>query len=367
MQMEGSNNILLCLRYGIGDLIMELPIIDELRAVLPQATITGLGAEPAVEILEGDTRLDEVLSIQQWGIRHLDDPVDDPIRQTLADWLIERRFDLILDPSHAANVVKEILYRQDLRIRDSDRACAEVGLAQGMDGLSAVKHGVRQGWGLDVATSSHPVIRLHPWETDWAIRLLAEKGLARPLAAVSPDASSDLKRWPTEHFARVCRCLIEELNAQVLVFGGPGEARLLRELEDRTRGVGRIEILQNLHLRRVAALLSQCRLYIGHDSGLMHLAAAVGTPVVVLFGPTHPHLYLPTGVRSQAVAASAPCPYRPGRAFGHPRCVLAGSCLIGTPCIQTIDPAQVCATVKQEMLQFHGDPYTSAGIAMTKL
>ena len=60
-----------------------------------------------------------------------------------------------------------------------------------------------------------------------------------------------------------------------------------------------MRIVQNLHLRRVAALLSQCELYVGNDSGLMHLAAAVGTPVVILFGPTAPHLYLPGWVRSK--------------------------------------------------------------------
>jgi ADP-heptose:LPS heptosyltransferase len=109
-----------------------------------------------------------------------------------------------------------------------------------------------------------------------------------------------------------------------------------------------MEIVQNLHLRQVAALLSQCRLYLGNDSGLMHLATAVGTPVVILFGPTVPHLYLPRSVRSQAVTSGVACPYRPRRAFGHPRCVLAGSCLTGTPCIQTIDPAPVCTTVKEE-------------------
>ncbi len=90
------------------------------------------------------------------------------------------------------------------------------------------------------------------------------------------------------------------------------------------------------------------RLYLGNDSGLMHLATAVGTSVVILFGPTVPPLYLPQWVRSQGVASEIACPYRPRRTFGHPRCVPAGSCLIGTPCIQTIDPAQVCATVKEE-------------------
>lgn len=351
-----ASNILLCLRYGIGDLIMELPILDRLREILPQATLTGLGAEPAVEILEGDRRLNEVVSIQRWGIRHLGDPADEQVCRQFADWLVARRFDLILDPSHAASVVRRIIYQYDVDIRDCDPACLEVGLAQNLNGLSAVKQAAYQGWGLEVPLSSAPTVRPEREEIDRARRFFEQEGLTRNVVAVSPGASDDLKRWPAEHFARLCRYLAEDLGAAVLVFCGPEEAKLLHELDTRTRGLPQVEIVQNLHLRSVAALLSQCVLYAGNDSGLMHLAAAVGTPVVTLFGPTVPHLYLPQWVRSQAVTSGSTCPYRPRRAFGHPRCVLAGSCLIGTPCIQAIDPAQVYATVKAEYTRCLPEP-----------
>jgi hypothetical protein len=68
----------------------------------------------------------------------------------------------------------------------------------------------------------------------------------------------------------------------------------------------------------------------------------------VVFSSAYRATYLPQWVRSQGVASEIACPYRPRRTFGYPRCVPAGSCLIGTPCIQTIDPAQVCATVKEK-------------------
>jgi ADP-heptose:LPS heptosyltransferase len=354
-----ASNILLCLRYGIGDLVMELPLIDRLREALPRAQLTGLGAEPAIEILDDDGRLDTVASIQQWGIQHLGDPTDESVRQRFTDWLVSSRFDLVLDPSHAASVVRQIIYQHAAYIRDCDPACLEAGLAQGMDGLSAVKWGAHHGWGLDVPASSYPAVRLQSEELAWARRFLgaadpetrrtgAAGGPPRRPVAVSPGASQALKRWPTEHFARLCRYLVEELGTRVLLFGGSGEAKLLHDLAQQTRDLPHLEILRNLPLRRVAALLAQCALYVGNDSGLMHLAAAVGTPVVILFGPTVPDLYLPQWVRSRAVVSGTPCAYRPRRAFGHPRCTLAETCLIGTPCMQTIDPEQVCAIVKEE-------------------
>ena len=64
------------------------------RDYVPQATITGLGAEPAIEILDDDERLNRVVSIQHWGIRHLGDPADEPLRRQFAEWLVAGHFDL---------------------------------------------------------------------------------------------------------------------------------------------------------------------------------------------------------------------------------------------------------------------------------
>jgi ADP-heptose:LPS heptosyltransferase len=355
-----ASNILVCLRYGIGDLIMELPALDCLREYLPHARITGLGAEPAIEVLDRDRRLDEVVPIQRWGIRHLGDTADEPIQGQFADWLTGRRFDRVLDPSHAAVAIRQIIHQQTVRIHDSDAAHLEAGLAQGLDGLSAVMQGIRQGWGLEIPTSCYPTIPLHPEEIAWARQFLKSSQLASAvtdtpgttlpdngLIAISPGASNDLKRWPADRFAQLCRFATEELGVGIVLFCGPGEARVLHDLMDRIQDLPGIEIVQNLHLRRVAALLSHCSLYVGNDSGLMHLAAAVQIPVVALFGPTLPHLYLPRWIRSRAVVSPVACPHRPRRAFGHPRCVLAEKCLIGDPCIQAIEPPEVLDVVKE--------------------
>ncbi|MEN6336864.1 MAG: glycosyltransferase family 9 protein, partial [Phycisphaerales bacterium] len=243
---------------------------------------------------------------------------------------------------------------------DSDPACLEVGLAQGMDGLSAVRHAIDHAWGLEIPPSQHPRISLTPDELEWARQFLdssREIGLPRAedrLIAISPGASDDLKRWPAGRFAQLCRSAIEELGAAILLFCGPGEARILGELADRTGNLPEIRIVQNLHLRRVAALLSFCTLYIGNDSGLTHMAAAVQTPVVAFFGPTSPHLYLPRWVPSRAVVTPVTCPYQPHRAFGHPRCVLAHRCLSGDPCIETIELREAWDALKETWEQVRG-------------
>ncbi len=356
-----ARNILLCLRYGIGDLITELPAIQRLREVLPRATITALGAKPATEILDGDRRVDRVVSIQQWGIQHVGDAADERVHRQFVDWLKANQFDLILDPSHAATVVRQAIYDSGVPIGDSDGACLEAGLAQGMDGLSAVKNAIRLGWGIDVPASYHPTMDLRPDEIAWARRFLEQQATTEHLVGLSLGASDDLKRWPVMQFGRLCRHLAGELGARVLLIVGPQEIGLLSDLQDEIDALD-LEIVVGLHLRQVAALLSFCRLYVGNDSGLMHLAAAVRTPVVVFFGPTIPPLYLPCWVQSRAIVSPMECPYRLSRSFGHPRCILAGQCLLGTPCINAIEPQEALAVVQQEYLAACKDQHHEVGI-----
>lgn len=357
-----ARNILLCLRYGIGDLVTELPAIERLREVVPQAMITALGAEPAIDLLSGDRRVDRVVSVRQWGISHLDDSVDEPNRRQFADWLRANQFDLILDPSHAAGVVRRAAYESGIDLMDSDPACLEAGLAQDMDGLSAIRNAVRLGWGMEVPASYYPAVDLRPDETAWAHRFLEHRRFPETVVGMSFGASNGLKRWPVSHFCRLCHDLTRELHASVLLFCGPRETELASGLRAELQGLD-VEVIENLHLRRVAALLSCCRLYVGNDSGLMHLAAAAQTPVAVFFGPTLPRLYLPRWVRSRAIASPVRCRYRPSRNFGHPRCALAGECLIGTPCIEAIDPQEAIAAVREEFLASHKDTHHEPGLS----
>ncbi len=98
-------------------------------------------------------------------------------------------------------------------------------------------------------------------------------------AVIHPFASSPKKRWPIEKFREVAR----RLNTSVRWCAGPQE-----ELADATR-------IDNLY--ELACWLAQARVYIGNDSGISHLAAAVGTPTIVLFGPTDPTVWAPRGSR----------------------------------------------------------------------
>ena len=125
--------------------------------------------------------------------------------------------------------------------------------------------------------------------------------------ALGPTANWSGKAWPADRFAALLAQLrARDATLRPAIFAGPGAAEralaqpLLDALPDAADLCGR------LTLPEVAAALRRCALYAGNDSGLMHLAAAAGTPTLGLFGPSRPSEYAPSGPRTRVVAAPGP-------------------------------------------------------------
>jgi len=114
---------------------------------------------------------------------------------------------------------------------------------------------------------------------------------ARQVVAIQPSAGAPLKSWPVEHWVKLAdRCI--ELDLAVLLMGGPDDAPLLNAI---TQGMARTAsaTLYGQSLDVSAAVYARCRLLIGLDGGAAHLAAAVGTPTVRLYGPTPAEVFGP--------------------------------------------------------------------------
>ena len=147
-----------------------------------------------------------------------------------------------------------------------------------------------------------PVVWTAPEDREKAARLLPD---GTPIIALGPTAGSRTKIWPPEHFAKLFHALAAGPlpGARAAIFAGPGTkeenlaAPLLAALP------GAIDFRGTLSIPQAAACLARCSLYIGNDSGLMHLAAATGIPTLGLFGPTPWQEYAPAGRRT-AIALS---------------------------------------------------------------
>ncbi len=172
-----------------------------------------------------------------------------------------------------------------------------------------------------------PELAVPPAElSEW----LSQRGLthkARPVVTLAPGAIGRGKRWDTAHFAALARLLTAQ-EIDVWVVGGPNEGPLAKTIAD--AGGPEVRDLTGPDLRNAILALRAADAAVTNDSGLMHVAAALGTPTVALFGPTSPRLWAPLNPLAAALEPSGGGPLTSSR-------------------IDDIPPAQVLEAVQQAL------------------
>lgn len=121
-----------------------------------------------------------------------------------------------------------------------------------------------------------------------------------PAGGKNPGMKLASKRWPAERFAAVGDLLQREAQVQVVLIGGPGDEEIAQAVAGSMKEKA-LNLTGRLNWGETGALLKRCALFIGNDTGAMHLATAVGTPTVAIFGPSDPRIYGPLGRQSIAL------------------------------------------------------------------
>src|SRR3990172_4499806 len=154
--------------------------------------------------------------------------------------------------------------------------------------------------------------RLEIWTTPEeernAARVLRESGIdaSERVAAIHPFSAVPQRGWPMENFAALADRLRNEAGFRPVVLGGPGDVGPFGPMRH-LFGAGTVDLVGKCTLRETIALLKQCVLFVGNDSGIMHLAAAAGTPLVALFGPQSPVKFGPWSDRAKVIYKKLEC------------------------------------------------------------
>lgn len=322
---------ILAIRFSsIGDILLTTPLLRAIRAKYPAAHLALLTKEPFVPLVSDNPRLNEVISYRR------DQPLDE-----LAGSLRERRFTHVLDlhgslrsralrflvPAQWSGyrnhrVAREILIRYKKNVYPRDLPVPERyfdaarSLALAPDG-------------------DPPEFFLSNRAKDEAGAWLLAAGLPAKggWIALAPGAAHNTKRWPLEYWRELAQRLSAAGNP-IIAVGGPEDTSLGDEVAAAAGSLG-VSAAGRFGLQGTGALLARCRALISGDTGVMHMATGVGTPVVALFGPTvRPFGFFPYSPKAVVLERDLDC--RPCTAHGSERCPLGHH-----RCLRDISPTEV--------------------------
>lgn len=328
----------------IGDVLLATPALTLLRRAFPESEIAALVGPWSREVASRCPALDTVLTCAFPGFtrRSVAWPGQPYLELRRARELRKHGFDVavIARPDHWWGAVLAAAAGIPHRVGFNVPECAPY-LTEAIDAPSgahvgehnlAVAARVCELAGVEIPPlDPQPSFEILPAEHEEAraeIRAAALVGDG-PLVVLHPGAGTELKLWPPERWARVLDLLQERLAARTLIVSTAAEANLVQDIRSSAaRQHAAVETDRGLGY--LAALLGQADVVLGSDSGPLHLAAAVGTPTVRLYGPTDPARFGPwppgePHVGLRALTPCSPCHYvaaPPCGALRHPWCLM---------------------------------------------
>jgi lipopolysaccharide heptosyltransferase II len=293
----------------IGDVVLSLPAIRVLKRAYPQAEIDMLVLGSSAGILAGQPEPARVLTFDPYLWRHrlgLFNPRTWREAYAFLGLLRRRRYDLAISIAGDIASILARLSGAPRRLGYADEAYPFM-LTDPLPGgrYSARQHEVRYVLRLAEAAGGrlasgdeHLALQVLPEAAMRIQRILRDErarlGRTGPVITMHGGArNGQAKRWPTAHIAALTDRLVRELDALVVLTGAPNEASLARAVLRRTQS-DPLNLCGKTSLPELAGLLAASDLVISGDSGPLHIACAVGTPVVALHGPTDPALSGPT-------------------------------------------------------------------------
>ena len=299
----------------VGDAILALPALAAVRRRFAGAHIGVLALPYVAQIYQGQGIADELIAYDRTG-RH----AGIRGRERLALTLKEKQFDTALLLQNAfdaawvawrAGIPQRIGYDRDGRglLLTKAIAAPRAGEIPAHEKFYYLELLRRAGWLDALPEVSEIALRVDAADAGSAeekLRSLGARAGALRIAVGAGASYGSAKCWPPDRFASALNQVQRESDADVVLFGTPSETEVSAAIQ---AGLARpaLDMTGRTQIAELPALLSRCGAFLGNDSGAMHVAAAVGLPVVAVFGPTDPWGTAPVTPRSTIVQQKPYC------------------------------------------------------------
>ncbi len=298
----------------IGDVIMTLPAISAVRHSLPRSRITVLAKPWVAELYRISPDVDDVIEYKSPGIH---DGIAGKLR--LAGQLKKRNFAMAILLQNAIEAaIIAWLARIPLRMgyNSDGRGVLLTHSVQRTREIRAI-HQIHYYLEMLKSLGFQPAGEAPCLSMDGEFKKISQDILNRhhikpddTLIGMAPGATfGPAKMWFPERFAEVGDKLVDTFSAKIILFGSKGDKERAESLQQYSKNLF-INLAGTTSLKEAIALIAACRLFITNDSGLMHLAGALGIPLVAVFGPTNPVTTSPVGEKSIVIhhdIACSPC------------------------------------------------------------
>ena len=270
--------ILIARGGAIGDFILTLPVFQALKASFPQATLACLSPAGRGEIAQMAGLADEIRNVDDrcWASFFVRDGQLDGVA---CNWLSS--FDCIISYLHDPN---ETWKTNVARVSDAFYmgGCHQPGEIS------------------DVPASVTLLKALEPmgiFHADPVPRIVHSGAVLKSgTIALHPGSGSESKNWPEEYWCQLIPLLLEQGNVKLMLVGGEAESERVKRLGSKFSSP-RLRLLLNEPLTRVARELTGCKIFVGHDSGITHLAAALGVRCIVIWAKSNDRVWKAIGER----------------------------------------------------------------------
>jgi ADP-heptose:LPS heptosyltransferase len=304
--------LIIKLRY-IGDTLTLLPVVRAIKKNKPEARVSLMVYKGTEGILSYQEEIDEMILLDRKDMKR--GSVWKRLKYNWKIWreVYQKRFDLVIDFTFSdRSSLISLVSRAPLRIGAPlgnllERLTYHKLIEADPQKTHIVDYQLASLESLGFSIPEPDMNIFVPEETIKKIQEQWASGTQRgPIIIIHPGARRPLRQWRAERFAQIADRLINTHQAHILLIGGPGEESILDRVEGHMtqKPGGKIT---SLPLIELAALLRQAQLFIGNDTGTGHIAAGVGTPHIILFGPNFPHLWAPRGAKGFSIFKSPEC------------------------------------------------------------